>query len=170
VESVYRIKKYYRARPRLSKKPVARATKATIITHTELEEGDNAKDQPPSDEAADLEDRDDAQYGRQEDGEYEGEDTRWGEEVLGDFPEESEEEDRKSAERDLMYQKIIEEVGPEGWSEDELTLYCRLRMRGREPMLPRHWRGDFNTIPSRLFGNEEGVMINSYCQNTFRGE
>ncbi|KAI9770593.1 MAG: hypothetical protein M1840_003184 [Geoglossum simile] len=169
IDSVYKIKKYYRAKHRLPRNLIVRATKAATMIHGELEDEDDAKEQTPNDEAADLGGPDDAQYGRQEDDdEYEGEDARWEGEVLGDFSEGGEEQDRKSAERDLMYQKIIEDVSPEGWSEDELTLYCRLRMRGREPMLPHHWRGDFNTIPSRLFGNEEGVLINSYCQNTFR--
>ncbi|KAI9773986.1 MAG: hypothetical protein M1839_001937 [Geoglossum umbratile] len=204
-ERVYRIRKHYRARPRLSKKVRARAIIATTTTSEELEdgrkrlpdrsdtsteyqhkrrgakpdsedeEGDSANDQAPYDEAADIEDTDGGQYRIQGDSDEYEEEEEEGEEEGKDFLEDSyledtlvdEEQGRKSAERDLMYQKIIEDVNPEGWSEDELALYCRLRMRGREPMLPRHWRGDFDTIPGRLFGNE-GVMINSYCQNTFR--
>jgi hypothetical protein len=81
----------------------------------------------------------------------------------------NDDEYRKDTERALMYQKIISEVDTEGWSNDELALYCRLRMRGREPMLPFHWKVDFETIPGRLFGDEKKVMINSYCQNTFHG-
>ena len=166
---VYKIRKYHRSRSGFSKKLIARAAIATTVTRGEFEDGDDAKDQTPCGESADLQDSDGAQYGRSEgNNEYE---AGWEEEeTLGGFLEDSEEQDRKSVERELMYQKIIEDVRPEDWSDDELTLYCRLRMRGREPMLPRHWRGDFNTIPGRLFGNEKAVMINSYCQNTFRGK
>ncbi|KAH0556912.1 hypothetical protein GP486_005301, partial [Trichoglossum hirsutum] len=78
------------------------------------------------------------------------------------------EDDRKEEERASMIQEIINEISTGDWSDDELALYCRLRMRGREPMLPLHWRVDFETIPRRLFGDENKVMINSYCQNTFR--
>ncbi|KAH0541318.1 hypothetical protein FGG08_004242 [Glutinoglossum americanum] len=79
----------------------------------------------------------------------------------------NENEDRKDIERALMYEKIISEIDSEGWSNDELVLYSRLRMRGREPMLPTHWKMDFETIPGHLFGSEKKVMINSYCQNSF---
>jgi hypothetical protein len=81
----------------------------------------------------------------------------------------NDEDDRKDAEMASMIRETINEIDTEGWSADELALYCRLRMRGREPMLPFHWRVDFETIPRRLFGDENKVMINSHCENTFRG-
>ncbi|KAI5842987.1 hypothetical protein DFP73DRAFT_585641 [Morchella snyderi] len=44
-----------------------------------------------------------------------------------------------------------DELRREGFSNDEATLFQRIRRRGLEPLMPAHWQVDFATMPDNLF-------------------
>lgn len=58
-----------------------------------------------------------------------------------------------------------------GWSEDAIRLFQKIGMRGYEPLLPRKWELDFQTIPTELFSTvDEEVFLKSASGKQFRGK
>jgi hypothetical protein len=43
------------------------------------------------------------------------------------------------------------ELREAGWSEDAVFLFQKLGMRGFEPLFPKHWLDDLDTLPEDLF-------------------
>ncbi|KAL5364109.1 hypothetical protein BJX96DRAFT_168027 [Aspergillus floccosus] len=62
---------------------------------------------------------------------------------------------------------------PQGfYSPEESDLFFRLAMRGFEPLVPRHWKHDFPTLPELLFpppGDESGPLIQAFGNSDFFG-
>ncbi|KAH0605514.1 uncharacterized protein H6S33_004736 [Morchella sextelata] len=54
-----------------------------------------------------------------------------------------------------------DELRREGFSNDEATLFQRIRRRGLEPLMPAHWQVDFATMPDNLFqqGPDDSAVI-----------
>lgn len=58
-----------------------------------------------------------------------------------------------------------------GWTEDEITLFQKLGMRGYEPLMPISWTMDFKTIPTALFTKDDDVAFIKAAHGTdFRGK
>ncbi|EAU37041.1 predicted protein [Aspergillus terreus NIH2624] len=62
---------------------------------------------------------------------------------------------------------------PQGfYNPEESDLFFRLAMRGFEPLVPRHWKHDFPTLPELLFpppGDESGPLIRAFGKSDFFG-
>lgn len=63
---------------------------------------------------------------------------------------------------------------PQGfYNPEESDLFFRLAMRGFEPLVPRHWKHDFPTLPELLFpppGDESGPLIRAFGKSDFFGK
>lgn len=63
-----------------------------------------------------------------------------------------------------------EELRMSGWSEDAIALYTKLSMRGYEPLLPKRWDVDFETMPDALFTPDDDIAFVKPALGTdFRG-
>lgn len=63
-----------------------------------------------------------------------------------------------------------EELRTSGWSEDAIALYTKLSMRGYEPLLPKRWDVDFETMPDALFTPDDDIaFIKPALGTDFRG-
>ena len=61
----------------------------------------------------------------------------------------------------------------EGFTKQEAELFLRIQNRGLEPIMPKHWQPDFETMPDKLFfpeeGNEPGYIDSLKVEGTFVG-
>ena len=49
----------------------------------------------------------------------------------------------------------------EGWSADFIDIKRHIVLRGREPILPEHYKWDFRSLPDGLFCSEETAFLRS---------
>ena len=45
----------------------------------------------------------------------------------------------------------VRHLRSKGWRESDIALFRKISLRGFEPLLPAHWRIDFNNLPGSLF-------------------
>lgn len=62
------------------------------------------------------------------------------------------------------------EMRAAGWDDDYITLVQKIKMRGREPLLPQSWRFNFRSFPDALFALDNDAFIGSICNEHFRAE
>lgn len=64
-----------------------------------------------------------------------------------------------------------EEMRDLGWSESAIKLCLKMETKGREPLLPKTWELDFESLPEALFSSrDDKVFIKSASRSNFRGE
>ena len=62
------------------------------------------------------------------------------------------------------------EMRAAGWDDDYITLVQKIKMRGREPLLPQSWRFNFRSFPDALFALDNDAFIGSIRNEQFRAE
>lgn len=74
-------------------------------------------------------------------------------------------EDERTRRQEMLRQTETGDRTPE-----EIALFEKLTMRGFEPIVPRNWMMDFQTLPETMFTNDEAeIFINAASGNEFRG-
>ena len=85
-----------------------------------------------------------------------------GQEDLDNFFNVLEEKERRQA---------LDAIDRTNWTAGEVQLLDLLSMRGFEPMLPTHWRRDFQTMPEHLFtDNLSQQIFHAIHGSDFRGK
>jgi hypothetical protein len=62
------------------------------------------------------------------------------------------------------------EMRAAGWDDDYITLVQKIKMRGREPLMPQSWRFNFRSMPDGLFAVDDDAFVSSMCNQQFRAE
>jgi len=62
------------------------------------------------------------------------------------------------------------EMRAAGWDDDYITLVQKIKMRGREPLMPQSWRFSLRSMPDALFAPDDDAFISSIRNEQFRAE
>jgi len=62
------------------------------------------------------------------------------------------------------------EMRAAGWDDDYITLVQKIKMRGREPLMPQSWRFSLRSMPDALFASDDDAFISSIRNEQFRAE
>lgn len=57
------------------------------------------------------------------------------------------------AERERL-ERLKDDLSDKGWAGDAIALFTKLEARGKEPLLPKSWELEFETLPEALFTPE----------------
>jgi len=57
-----------------------------------------------------------------------------------------------------------------GWDDDYITLVQRIKLRGREPLMPQQWHFSFRSMPDALFAPTNDAFVSSAQMEYFRAE
>lgn len=57
-----------------------------------------------------------------------------------------------------------------GWDDDHITLVQKIKLRGHEPLFPRHWHFSFRFMPDALFAEDDDAFISSIRADHFKAE
>lgn len=62
------------------------------------------------------------------------------------------------------------EMRAQGWDDDYITLVQKIKLRGREPIMPQSWRFSLRSMPDALFAVDDDAFISSIRNEQFRAE
>jgi hypothetical protein len=62
------------------------------------------------------------------------------------------------------------ELRDAGWGDDHITLVQKIKMRGHEPLLPKHWQFSFRFWPDAFFAADNDAFISSVRNDHFKAE
>ncbi|KAL9001799.1 MAG: hypothetical protein Q9188_005242 [Gyalolechia gomerana] len=66
----------------------------------------------------------------------------------------------KAEDEDTLYVPTAADLEVmKNWSEDEVWLFHRLNNRGFEPLLPGTWDFDFETVPDKVFSDDDAKVL-----------
>ena len=57
-----------------------------------------------------------------------------------------------------------------GWDDDHITLVQKIKLRGHEPLFPRHWHFSFRFMPDALFADDDDAFVSSIHADHFKAE
>jgi len=63
-----------------------------------------------------------------------------------------------------------QELRDAGWDDDYITLVQRIKLRGREPLMPQRWQFSFRSMPDALFASTNNAFVSSARMEHFRAE
>lgn len=63
-----------------------------------------------------------------------------------------------------------QELRDAGWDDDYITLVQRIKLRGREPLMPQRWQFGFRSMPDALFAKTNDAFVSSVRREYFRAE
>lgn len=62
------------------------------------------------------------------------------------------------------------ELRKAGWDDDHITLVQKIKLRGHEPLFPRHWHFSFRFMPDALFAEDDDAFVSSIHADHFKAE
>jgi hypothetical protein len=62
------------------------------------------------------------------------------------------------------------EMRAAGWDDDYITLVQKIKLRGREPLMPQSWRFSLRSMPDALFAPTDDAFIGSIRSEQFHAE
>jgi hypothetical protein len=62
------------------------------------------------------------------------------------------------------------EMRAAGWDDDYITLVQKIKLRGREPLMPQSWRFSLRSMPDALFAPTDDAFIGSIRNEQFHAE